>query len=135
MGLPRARLRSRIVSTAQAVSRPRSGSGVTIEHSFQMHWPSTQPQLPVGRYGSISQVVNKDSAASRDYGFSYRSFARAAGFSSPNYLKLVIDGQRNLTAEMAARFAQACGLLGSAADYFCTLVAFNQARSAPEQDR
>ncbi len=71
----------------------------------------------------------------KEYGFSYRSFARKAGLRSPNYLKLVIEGKRNLTSEMASRFAQACDLEGEAADYFCELVAFNQARSSAERSR
>ncbi len=60
---------------------------------------------------------------------SYRSFSRRAGLRSPNYLKLVIDGDRNLTSEMAERFAAACGLSGETADYFVALVDFNQART------
>lgn len=70
-----------------------------------------------------------------EYGFSYRAFARKAGLSSPNYLKLVSEGQRNLTAEMAGRFASALGLEGESASYFCDLVAFNQASTAPERER
>jgi uncharacterized protein (TIGR02147 family) len=66
-------------------------------------------------------------------GFSYRSFARRAELKSPNYLKLVIDGDRNLTPEMARRFAAACGLSGTAATYFVDLVAFTQARSTDEK--
>jgi len=61
---------------------------------------------------------------------SYRAFSRRAGLRSPNYLKLVIDGQRNLTPEMAERFAEACSLENEASTYFCDLVAFNQARTA-----
>jgi uncharacterized protein (TIGR02147 family) len=72
---------------------------------------------------------------SSEYGFSYRAFARKAGLSAPNYLKLVTEGQRNLTAEMAGRFAEALGLAGEPASYFCDLVAFNQAASAPERER
>lgn len=64
---------------------------------------------------------------------SLRSFSQRAGLRSPNYLKLVIDGDRNLTPQVAARFAKACELSGEAADYFCDLVAFNQARSALER--
>ena len=45
-------------------------------------------------------------------GFSYRAFSRRAQLQSPNYLKLVIEGQRNLTGPMANRFATACGLDG-----------------------
>jgi len=70
-----------------------------------------------------------------EYGFSYRSFAKRVGSAAPNYLKLVSEGQRNLSPEMAIRFAQALGLGGEAADYFCDLVAFNQATTALERDR
>lgn len=72
---------------------------------------------------------------SSDYGFSYRTFARVAGLRSPNYLKLVIDGERNLSGNMASKFAQAVGLSGEGADYFCELVAFNQARTGDEKQR
>lgn len=70
-----------------------------------------------------------------EYGFSYRAFAKRAGLSAPNYLKLVAEGQRNLTAEMAVRFASALGLSAESASYFCDLVAFNQAASAGERER
>jgi uncharacterized protein (TIGR02147 family) len=70
-----------------------------------------------------------------EYGFSYRAFAKKAGLSAPNYLKLVADGQRNLMPEMASRFAAALGLGGESADYFCDLVSFNQAATAPERER
>lgn len=65
--------------------------------------------------------------------FSYRSFARKASLKSPNYLKLVIDGERNLTPETAHRFAAACGLSGQALTYFVDLVAFTQARTTDEK--
>lgn len=65
--------------------------------------------------------------AKKPSGFSYRAFARAAGLGAPNYLQLVINGRRNLTPEMALRFAETCGLGKEAARYFVALVAFNQA--------
>jgi uncharacterized protein (TIGR02147 family) len=68
-------------------------------------------------------------------GFSYRAFANAAGLGAPNYLQLVIQGRRNLTADMARRFAETCGLGQDAADYFVTLVAFNQASDNQERNR
>jgi len=70
-----------------------------------------------------------------EYGFSHRSFSRRAGLRSSNYLKLVMDGERNLTPEMASQFAAACRLSERESDYFCELVAFNQARDARERDR
>ncbi len=66
-------------------------------------------------------------------GFSYRLFARQAGFSSPNFLKLVIDGKRNLSAEMSASFARACQLEKKEARYFLELVAYEQAKSSAER--
>ncbi len=66
-------------------------------------------------------------------GFSYRAFSKRAGLKSPNYLKLVIDGERNLTPQMAERFAQALGLDGESLTYFVDLVAFNQAKTSTER--
>jgi uncharacterized protein (TIGR02147 family) len=66
---------------------------------------------------------------------SLRAFSKRAGLRSPNYLKLVMDGTRNLTQPMAARFAEASGLRAEAAEYFCELVAFNQAKTAAERSR
>ena len=68
-------------------------------------------------------------------GFSYRGFSRAARLRSPNYLKLIIEGQRNLTAEMAERFAAACRLTGDEAEYFVELVRFSQATSDAERNQ
>ena len=67
------------------------------------------------------------------YGFSYRSFAQRVGSTAPNYLKLVTEGQRNLTSEMAARFALALDLSSEEQAFFCDLVAFNQASTAAER--
>lgn len=93
--------------------------------------------VDVFRYRDYRQYLRDVYAARKksEYGFSYRAFARKAGLSAPNYLKLVSDGQRNLTPEMAVRFAAALGLEGEAADYFCDLVNFNQAATAQERER
>lgn len=64
--------------------------------------------------------------------FSYRSFSKRAGVASPNYLKLVVNGQRNLSAKMAEKFAHACRLDADASRYFVHLVAFNQAKNSNE---
>ncbi len=66
-------------------------------------------------------------------GISLRAFSRRVGLRSPNYLKLVMDGERNLSPELAVRFGEACGLSGEGLDYFCALVAHDQAKSASER--
>jgi uncharacterized protein (TIGR02147 family) len=66
--------------------------------------------------------------------FSHRYFARKAGLASPNYLKLVMDGQRNLTKKSLVKFAAALGLKGLRADFFENLVFFNQAKATSERN-
>lgn len=68
-----------------------------------------------------------------EYGFSHRAFSRRAGLKSVNFLKLVMDGERNLSAEVAVRFASALGLDAGQSDYFCALVEYNQARTTRER--
>jgi uncharacterized protein (TIGR02147 family) len=67
--------------------------------------------------------------------FSHRSFSRRAGLRSSNYLGLVMKGERDLSSEMAPRFAKACGLGKSEADFFCDLVAYGQAKTTGEKQR
>jgi uncharacterized protein (TIGR02147 family) len=58
--------------------------------------------------------------------FSHRYFMRKAGIRSPNFLKNVMDGTKNLTKESVLKFAQALGLNRRETDYFENLVFFNQ---------
>ncbi len=67
--------------------------------------------------------------------FSFRMFSKLAGLRSPNFLKLVIDGERNLGADSVGRFAQALALEGADAEFFADLVAFGQAQTLAEKNR
>jgi uncharacterized protein (TIGR02147 family) len=91
--------------------------------------------IDVFRYLDYRRYLADYYRSKKSKGFSYRAFSRAAGLGAPNYLKLVIGGQRNLTAAMAERFARACGLSGEAAAYFTQLVAFNQARTREQRNQ
>lgn len=95
----------------------------------------TRSAIDVFRYLDYRRYLADYYRSKKSRGFSYRAFSRAAGLGAPNYLKLVIGGQRNLTAAMAARFAAACGLSGEAAEYFAQLVEFNQARNVEQRNR
>jgi uncharacterized protein (TIGR02147 family) len=68
-----------------------------------------------------------------EYAFSHRAFSRRAGLKSTNFLKLVMDGERNLSADAATRFARAFGLGAQESEFFCELVCYNQARTARER--
>ncbi|MDD9946390.1 MAG: TIGR02147 family protein [Myxococcales bacterium] len=76
-----------------------------------------------------------DHEKAQRYGFSFRLFSRRAGIRSSNYLRLVIDGERNLSRTMAERFAQGCSLSGAEAEFFCELVEYCQAETTRERSR
>lgn len=60
--------------------------------------------------------------------FTWREFARLAGFTSPTYLKLVCEGRSNLSLLGVERVASAMSLGGFEVVYFRYLVNFNQAK-------
>ena len=94
-------------------------------------------ECPVDVYGYLDyRAFLRDFYAAKkakSRAFSYRAFSKRAGVASPNYLKLVVDGQRSLSAKMAERFAHACSLDADASRYFVNLVAFNQAKTSAER--
>ncbi len=68
-------------------------------------------------------------------GFSYRWFARKAGFSSPSFLKLVAEGQRNLSADSVERVGLGLGLDRREVEAFEALVELGQAESDSRKNR
>lgn len=67
--------------------------------------------------------------------FSFRVFSRMAGFTSPNFLKLVILGKRNLSASGVAKVAKALSIKGRECDFFTALVNFNQSDLLEEKKK
>lgn len=67
--------------------------------------------------------------------FSYRWFSRRAGFSSPNFLKLVAEGQRNLSPRSIGAFATGLGLDERETEMFEALVQLDRARTDAERNR
>lgn len=66
--------------------------------------------------------------------FSYRYFSRVAGFSSPNFLKLVAEGKRNLSLRSVPKFGRGLGLDPREQDIFETLVRLDQSASDAERN-
>lgn len=95
----------------------------------------TRAKVDVFRFRDFRAFLRAycDRAKAERQGFSYSALAARVGLRSPNYPRLVIDGERNLTPELAHRFGEACGLSGEALEFFCVLAAFNQAKSARER--
>ncbi len=66
--------------------------------------------------------------------FSHAYLAKVCGFGSTGYIKMVIDGQRNLSAKSIHKVAQAFGLAKKQSAYFETLVFLNQAKTESERE-
>lgn len=58
----------------------------------------------------------------RDSRYSLRWFARKMGFGAPNYIKLIIDGERNISEKRIQAFSDVMGLKGEEQEYFELLV-------------
>lgn len=58
--------------------------------------------------------------------YSYQVFSSAANIKSPNYLKMIIEGKRNLSDDMIVKFAKAMGFNKDLTEEFKLLVLMNQ---------
>lgn len=67
--------------------------------------------------------------------FTWREFAKVAGFASGSYLKLVCDGKTRLREEGTKKTALAMGLLGYELDYFVLLVRYEGAKTEQEKKK
>ena len=65
----------------------------------------------------------------RTSAFSWREFAKIAGFVSPSYLKDVCAGKTNLSKVTMGRVASAIGLAGHEVTYFEAMVQFGNAKT------
>ncbi len=65
--------------------------------------------------------------------FSFRYFSLKAGFRSPNFYKLVMDGQRNLSRASIAKFAKILKLSAEESRFFTLLVLLAQSRTLAEK--
>lgn len=67
--------------------------------------------------------------------FSYRYFAKQAGYSSPSFLRHVMRGERNLSSDSIVRFAKALDLDAEEKRFFNALVEYDQAENSLERRR
>lgn len=66
--------------------------------------------------------------------FSHRFFAKMVGFSSSGFLKLVMEGKRNLTEDSIHKITKGLKLGKKEAQCFENLVYYNQAKSAQSRE-
>ena len=65
--------------------------------------------------------------------FSHRYFAQKADIRSPNFLKNVMEGKKNLTKESVLKFAHALGLRKKEVEYFENMVFFDQSKTSDKK--
>ena len=80
-------------------------------------------------------ILDYYSERKRSSAFTWREFARLAGFASGSYLKLVCDGKTRLREEGAKKTASAMGLLGFEYDYFVLMVRYESAKTNREKKK
>jgi uncharacterized protein (TIGR02147 family) len=69
----------------------------------------------------------------QDESLSNRVLSKKIGFSSPNYILLVIDGKRNISVDAITKFSKFFDLKKNEADFFKNLVLMNQAQSVEDK--
>ncbi len=80
-------------------------------------------------------ILDYYSERKRSSAFTWREFARLAGFASGSYLKLVCDGKTRLLEEGARKTALAMGLLGFEYDYFILMVRYENAKTDAQKKK
>ena len=71
----------------------------------------------------------------RTSAFSWREFAKIAGFVSPSYLKTVCEGKTNLSKTTMERVAKSIGLVGHEVTYFEAMVQFGNAKKDSQKKK
>lgn len=95
---------------------------------------ASRPVPRVGEYQDYRRFLGDffDYKKSLKKGFSYRRFSQLCGLKSPNYLQLVIRGQRTLTVDTAKSVAKAVKLDAAETKYFLAMVRRESAFSAED---
>lgn len=93
--------------------------------------------LSVYEYSDYRHLIRDRVAYLRERSpsFSYRAFNRHAGLKSSGHLKLIMDGKRNIGANVIHCLCHGFKLSDREARYFECLVHFTQARNHAEKDR
>ena len=75
-----------------------------------------------------------DEMKNKKKAFSLRFFAQKAGFVSHSYANYIMEGKRNASDKSVSKLIKGMDLAGKKADYFRTLVKYNQAKDNSEKD-
>ena len=100
-----------------------------------MDFPELSQFVDFREYLSAFYNYKKENTKSRLRPYSYSDFSAAANIKSPNYLKLIIEGKRNLSKDMSKKFAKALKLNRSQTKEFELLVEYCQEKDPLQRTR
>jgi uncharacterized protein (TIGR02147 family) len=102
---------------------------VEIETSKQDLIPKVQNFLSYRKYISEWFEYKKRQRT----GFSHRGVSKKLGLTSPNFILLVIKGERNISMELAAKLSELMGHNELEQEYFLSLIRLEQASQSSEK--
>jgi uncharacterized protein (TIGR02147 family) len=102
-----------------------------------MYTYSMHPNIDIMTYSDYRTYLRDYYSAAKQQipGFTFETWAHKAGFASASFIKLVIEGKRDLTISSATRIAHSVGLRGKTATFFLNLVKYNNARTLTDKIR
>jgi uncharacterized protein (TIGR02147 family) len=110
---------------------------VKAKEAANSHQAGPVDAPPLRTYSSYRAFLNDWYASKKRVraGFSFRRFSSVLGLKSPNFMQLVLNGQRNISVDLAEKICEVVKLVGAEREYFLALVEFEQAKAEEERLR
>ena len=105
-----------------------------IELKASVNPPDLSDFLNYRDYLKAYYQFRKKASANDFRPYNYQVFSAAANIKSPNYLKMIIEGRRNLSEDMIEKFAKALGFQKNQTEEFRLLVLMNQSEETASRN-
>lgn len=115
-------------------SIPFQKPALTLEPLKLPTGPQVSEYLDYRQYLQDFYLYKRSQTQNQLRPYTYSVFAASADIKSPNYLKMIIEGKRNLSEDMISKFARALSLNKARTNEFRLLVLFNQATDPSERN-
>lgn len=127
------------ISNAQTVAAEEktpanSSAAITNKMPAMLEAPMVGDYLDFRKYLADYYQYRRELSKNDIRPYNYAVFSAGANIKSPNYLKLIIEGRRNLSEDMIAKFAKAMGLGKEQAEEFKLLVLYGQASDPADRN-
>jgi uncharacterized protein (TIGR02147 family) len=127
------------ISNAQTVvaeekAPANSSAAITNKMPAMLEAPMVGDYLDFRKYLADYYQYRRELSKNDIRPYNYAVFSAGANIKSPNYLKLIIEGRRNLSEDMIAKFAKAMGLGKEQAEEFKLLVLYGQASDPADRN-